>query len=391
LRVGFVLHSKSRLAHTETLITFLRGLARLPSPPIEPLVYLAKVDSSVSELAATLAEFRAPLATLANAAPHPVAWLRDSAIQDGLAAMVFVSNTTNLAFAAGYGVAPVLVWWTMKYHSLELPGIDAYLSNGTFFDDWRVIDGRRWRSCRAALPPLTDATTAAEGRRFRAEHGLNDNHVILACIGREEKLLDARYIDALGRILEACPQARYMWSGREIRAGEVMDLMRQRGILDRCRFVGWLPNTKLAAQAMDIYADSFPFASGHTAYEAMAAGKPVVVLKTHEALESSSANSLVPAYEGHIGTPAEQAAVRALLTDTDGASLLPYVDTVDQYVDLAIRLVRDPHHRAKVGDACRLYVERFTRDEVTFAQSTCRHLLEIVKEKADAGGGTIAF
>jgi hypothetical protein len=38
IRVGFVLHTSSRLAHTETLITFLRGLAQLPARPIEPRV-----------------------------------------------------------------------------------------------------------------------------------------------------------------------------------------------------------------------------------------------------------------------------------------------------------------------------------------------------------------
>jgi glycosyltransferase involved in cell wall biosynthesis len=341
------------------------------------------------ELSRVLADLGAPLSKPVNSSQHAVAWLRDVAAKDGLAALVFVSTTAYLAFAAGYGVAPVLVWWAMKYHGLKVPGIDAYLSAGNFFDDWRDIDGRRWRGCRAALPPLTDATTTADGRRFRAEHGLNDDHVVLACIGREEKLLNPDYIDALGTILEACPEARYIWSGRQARAAEVIGMMRRRGILDKCRFVGWLSNTKLAAQAMDIFADSFPFASGHTAFEAMAVGKPVVVLKTPEALETSSANSLVPVYDGVIGTPADRAAVRAIFTGHDGATLLPYVDTTAQYVDLATRLVRDPAHRFTVGAACRTYAERFARNEIAFAETTCRHLIAIVREKENTSSASL--
>jgi glycosyltransferase involved in cell wall biosynthesis len=237
---------------------------------------------------------------------------------------------------------------------------------------------------------LTGEAGAAERRAFRAQHGLSDEHVVLACIGREEKMLDPAYIDAIGRVLDACPDARFMWAGRSAESPDVSALLRQRGIRDKCRFVGWLSDTKVAAQAMDIYADSFPFASGHTAYEAMAAGKPVVVLKTPEAIESSTATAIVPLYDGAIGTVADQEFTRRLFTDADGASLWPYVDTADLYVELIIGLVRDPGRRARAGAACRACVERFARDEVKFAETTSRHLIEIVRERL-AGNDSLAL
>jgi glycosyltransferase involved in cell wall biosynthesis len=390
LRIAFVLQSMKRLAHAENLITFLRGLNGFRERAIEPRVYIPFVVDGSGPLKRALVELSTPLFTMPDLSRHPAIWLREMAARDGASAVVFVSVAAYLSFAAGLSIAPALVWWSMKYHGLEADGIDGYLTNGNFFDDWREIDGRRWRSCRAALPPLTGEAGAAERRAFRAQHGLSDEHVVLACIGREEKMLDPAYIDAIGRVLDACPDARFMWAGRSAESPDVSALLRQRGIRDKCRFVGWLSDTKVAAQAMDIYADSFPFASGHTAYEAMAAGKPVVVLKTPEAIESSTATAIVPLYDGAIGTVADQEFTRRLFTDADGASLWPYVDTADLYVELIIGLVRDPGRRARAGAACRACVERFARDEVKFAETTSRHLIEIVRERL-AGNDSLAL
>jgi hypothetical protein len=389
-RVGFVLHAAGIAAHTVNVITFLRGLSALGARPIDPIVYVVAAGETDGSLARVLAGLATPLRVMPDRSCHPAQWLRAAAIADNVAAVVFISVPSYLAFAAGYGVAPVLAFWAMKYHGFASPGVDAYLSVGNFVDDWREVDGRRWRSCRAALPPLTDSTTAADGRQFRADHGIGDDRVVLACVGREEKLLDPGYLDALTLILAQCPEAVFVWTGRATRAAEVSAELERRGIGERCRHAGWLANTRVAAQALDIFADSFPFASGHTAYEAMAAGKPLVVLKTAEALESSAISSLVPLHDGRAGTRADQAAVRTMFTAVDGTSLLPCVETVDAYVALAVRLVRDADRRRQVGAACRAFTERFARDERTFAATTCRHLLDVIDEKAPPGS-TVSF
>jgi hypothetical protein len=121
----------------------------------------------------------------------------------------------------------------------------------------------------------------------------------------------------------------------------------------------------------------------------MAAGKPVVVLKTPEALQSSTVSGLMPVLEGRSGSAEDQRAVRAIFTCADGSSLLPFVDTIAEFVALSIRLVGDTALRANMGAACKLYVERYARDEATYARTTCKHIVEIARDKAAASGGAM--
>lgn len=390
-RVAFFLHTAAVLAHTTNLFTFLRGLSHLTPRPIEPFIYVLESGLNIPE---PMAAYHGSLATVRwpeTRPRHPVVWIREVAERDGVAAVVFVSIPVFLSFAAGFGVAPALVWWAMKYHGLQSPGIDGYLTVGNFFDDELIIDGRQWRSSRMALPPLTGPDAEAQGASIRKKLDIKAGDVLLGCIGREEKLLDIRFMDALAEVLRQRPEARFMWTGRKLRVAQVRDLMAARGILDRCPFVGWLADTQAGAAAIDIFLDSFPFASGHTAYEAMAAGKPVLVLRTSEAIETSTATSLVPLFERAIGRQEDQDAVRAMFTDTDGSSLLPFPATIEDYVAMAVRLIKDVGFRSRVGSACRSYVERYARDEETCAQTTCRHLIEIVQDKVAAHGGTIIY
>jgi glycosyltransferase involved in cell wall biosynthesis len=391
VRVAFVVHSLALLAHTATLATFLRGLGALPDRPIEPFVYIVSEGSPEAAFNAAITERTAATRSLPAGSVHPALWLRETAARDGVAAVVFVSSVTYLGFAAGLGVAPLLIWWSMKYHRLEVDGVDDYLAAGNFFDETVVHGERTWRACRVALPPLRAESADADGRRLRRELGAADDDLVLACIGREEKMISPGYIAALARIMAACPGARFVWTGRSNRVREVAALLQVHGIAARCHFLGWLADTRVAAAAMDVFLDSFPFASGFTAFEAMAAGKPIVVLKTPESLESSTASVTVPVLEGRAGTAVDQAAVRGLFTGADGALLTPFADSIEDYIDLGIRLGRDAALRAQLGAACRAYVERFTRDEVAFARTTCKHLVEIVQAKAAAAGGVIRY
>ena len=391
LRVGFVLNTDARLAHAEVLVTFLRGLKTLTPTPIAPTVYVSEAGDGQSPLAHEVQALGAKYVQRPDDTGHPMAWLRDMAVRDGVSAMVFVSIKAYLAFAAGFRVAPVVVWWSMKYQVQWVPEIDSYLTVGDFFQEWRMVRGKMWRACRAAYPPLVDDNPTVTRSAFRARFGLTEHDVVLACIGREEKMLDPAYLDAVAAIMTACPETRFIWTGRPVRSAEVAAELEQRGIAGRCRHLGWLDDTKAAARALDIFVDSFPFASGFTALEAMAAGKPVVVLRTPEAMESSSATSLVAAYDGLTGRPDEQAEVRRLYTDSDGRSLLPYVATIPEYIALAVRMSRDAAYRDRVGAAGRAYAERFARDERTFAATTCRHLIDIVREKQMANGGVLRF
>ena len=391
MRIGFVLHTPVRLAHTDNLLTFLRGLSRSQDPGIEPYLYTIAEEapdaSFTDAFSGLVSAHRWPDTQLA----HPAIWLRSQVRADGVVALVFITAPEYLAVSAGYRSAPVLMFWAMKYHQIQIEGVDGYLTVGNFFDRFRTIDGRTWRSSRMALPPLVDPACGPEAAALRAKVGVGPDEILFGCIGREVKIINPEYIDAVATVMEQVPRSKFMWTGRSARISEVKALMAQRGILERCTFIGWLSNTKAGAAAMDICLDSFPFASGHTGFEIMAAGKPIVVLKTPESLESSTASSLVPAIDGKIGSPSDAAEIRAIFRSTTGESILPYVDTVAEYVALGVRLGLDPAYHAQVGAACRNYVERFGRNESVCATTTVDHIREVFDEAVSTRGGFIDY
>ena len=378
--VGFYLPSQGILAHTQNLITFLSGLAQLPTPPIRPIVYVNSPPSpplsgALEPLGAKVVYLRP---TGKESMLDSLIGLRRSAQADGVACMVFVSNVTGMPFTTAMGVAPAHIWWSMKYRGLTLPDLSGYMEMAHLFEQRRIIDGTVWLGCHAALPALFDPMFTETARELRRQRGVGQGTVILGCIGREEKLLNRDYVRALGKIMRACPNTVYVWTGQS-QPPEFLDWLREEEIAPRCEFVAWV-KTKIFAQVLDVFLDSFPFASGHTAFETMAAGHPIVVLLTPEARETSTASAVMPAYEGKAGTSADQAGVQSIFTDESGGSLLPFVTDVSSYVDLSIRLIRDQVFRAAVGGACKAFVDNYMRDEVRLATTTCNNILEIIRQ-----------
>lgn len=380
--IAFLLHNDSILAHTENLITFFRGLSKLDPQPIQPLVYLLDRQDKTATLNSTLKSLNIAVRDIASGGRHPMLATRTMALQDGVQSLVFVSLPLYLCFAAGYGIAPVLIWWSMKYHRLDVPGVDGYLTAGGFFEDSRRIGDRIWRSCRSALPQLIRPQMRAQADALRSQLGASSGTVILGCIGREVKMLGEGYLETVAELLKANPQCRLVWTGKMPRAAEITRRLRDLGVEPSTAYLGWLADTNVATQAIDVYVDSFPFASGHTAFEAMANGAPVVVLKTPEALETSVISGLVPVLEGRVGTAAEQADIRAIFTDENQESLATFADTKDQYVSIAHRLIRDAAYRRRAGAACRTFVERYAMNERRFAESTCHHIIDVMREAA---------
>jgi len=379
-RIGFFLPSAALLAHTQNLVTFLRGLGCLTPKVIEPVVYvlgprMPPLDNVLRPLDIKVvylweAQELLPIDSYVS--------LRTEAVTDGIAAMVFVSNVTGMSFLTAMGVAPVHIWWSMKYRGLKLPNLDGYMDMSQLFEQKRTLDGVTWFGCHAALPPLTNPKAAPVAAQMRVDSRLMDGTIVLGCIGREEKLLNRAYAAALAEIMRRCPNTEYIWSGRA-QPPEFVAWLKEEGIDDRCTFIGWV-DTKLYAQVLDIFVDSFPFASGHTAYEAMAVGKPIVVLLTPEAMETSTASAVMPAFEGRAGTPADQNRVREIFTAADGSTLLPFVSDVESYIDQTQRLVNDADFRAAVGNAGKVFVEEYMRDEARLAKSTCQNILDIINQ-----------
>jgi glycosyltransferase involved in cell wall biosynthesis len=307
--------------------------------------------------------------------------MRDLLRETSVTAVVFVSTTLGMSLGFAIGLAPVQIWWSMKYHSLEFPEIDGYMANGSF-ESTRLIGKRSWRSVHGAYGPLYDPGLAERASTIRAELGVAAGQIVLGCIGREEKVSSPRYIAALGAILRRLPNAIYIWTGRT-KSADICDMFDANGIEERCLFVGWI-DSRVYAQALDVFVDSFPFASGLTAFEAMAASVPVVAMVTSEALETGWPAHIWPLVCRRAGTQEDQDIALRILDDGNGGSLLPCVATEADFVERTVRLASDPEYRHRTGAAVKALVERFMRDELRMGQSGCFHILQIIEEKRNA-------
>lgn len=367
-RVGFFMPTASLLAHSVNLRTFLEGIELLRDvrdksdplglrAPIEPFVYtFGDPDPAFVEA------YEAWPVRYCRGTTILGSWqnLRHRAISDDLDAMVFVSVAQGMAFATGMGVAPKHIWWAHKWHGLELPDLDGYIDACHPFHEGDIeIGGQLWRSTYTALPELMDASKTPAAQALRANM---DVGIVFGWMGRSEKLT-AEYIGAVIEILRAMPDSIYVYTGRQ-EPEWVAGAFARAGLIDRTAFLGWI-DTQLWAQVIDIYLDTFPFQSGHCAYQAMAAGKPVVWLHDAKTAEEQSASALIEA------------------TWEKGASeifpLRPYVSTAEDYVSVACQYAAAPTDtRLEAGVMWRQWLQRFMMDKHRMAASVSAAILDVI-------------
>ncbi len=387
VRVAFFLWGDFTTAHAAALFLLLRAMNKLDSCPLQLFVLvvdrpggnLQYLLDAVANLNVTVRWPDMPKTTVAD----DILWMRRQAAADDIDSVIFVSVTMMVCFMAGLGLAPVHTWWTLKYHDLYVPQIQGYLALG-LFGRLKLDLGPNWTIADVCTPELTDLSLAPEARHLAHEYSEGGKYVLLGCMGRSEKLVDPRYGRSLARILRACPDAKFLYTGRTQRP-EFTRILAEEGITDRCHFIGWI-NTKLYAQVLDVQVDSFPFASGITTMEMMAVGRPAVTLLTPESMETSAATYFVPVYRGEIGGAEDQAFVQNLFRDDEGPGLFPFAETIEMYENLAIRLTKSADLRARVGAACRAFIERYMRNEARHAHSMGQEIMKIIHGPQHPGG-----
>jgi len=380
-KIAFLLHSHSYLAHARNYLTFLEGLKELESPPLEPITYINGNETEHGEerLPLAISERGSAIRWIdlsAGDVPDYLSAIKAQADQDNIAMLVFVSTPTFLITSARARIAPRITWWAMKYHEIQSNSIDGYLTYGSFGPE-RVIEGRKWRSTFPALTDLYDPNVAEQANEIRQGYLSKGYRCLLACIGRAEKINHRPYLETVKRLLVDHPDALFLWTGRSI-PPEVKATIDELGISNQCEFIGWV-NTRLYAQVIDIYVDSFPFASGYTAYEAMAAGKPVVVLETPESLETSTATTLLPALKRESGSREDQDRLIEIFSEKyEDLAFTPFVSNIETYEKKALRLMEDTQYREQSGESGRAFVNEFLSDRLRMTQNICTHFLEII-------------
>lgn len=384
LRIAFVLQSGGFLAHTRILVNYLEILQARGPGEIEPLVlHRGVLDPALRD---TLVSLGVSVACLDEQAPDgqgefygSLLALRRHVHAECIDAVVWVSTPTQMAFAFAMRVAPVQIWWSMKYHTLAFEGIDGYLSSQPGSGDTREMGGRRWRVVPIAGDGWHRPELAPQAARIRDSYVQS---LLLGCFGREAKLASAPFLDSVIEILRARPEAGFLWTGRE-RSSFIESRFAAAGVVERCHYIGWV-DTRLYAQVIDLFLDSFPFPCGTTLCEAMAAGRAAVGFRSPEAAERGLYGMAGLAIEGLAGSPQEQVRAREIF-GTGDASLLYCAKDEAQYVDYALRLAGDPALRAAAGEANRRFIDEFMSDRARMEEQATRHLVEMVRQ-AGAGG-----
>lgn len=383
VRTAFFIHTASTLAHVQFVIGTLKGLAKSGDHSISPSVYCFSGNNE-----GMLREFSSigvPVILLDDEYPDTagkdfarLARLADRLAEDRIDVLVWVSVVLMMPLAFGMRMAPVQIWWSMKYHSIDCPGIDHYMTR-IGLSTKRHFAGRLWdnvparfddwpteQACRDAASPVRE--------QFPGK-------VILGSLGREEKLKDPAFLASISRILHENPDSVFLYTGRTDHPA-IREAFLANGVKDRTRHVGWV-DTRVYANALDIFLDSFPFPCGITACQAMSTGAPIIMRDTPEARETGVAGYIVPIVEGNEGSRDEQSAVRRIFGGA-GTPHLYCANSDDEYVSMASRLIHDPAARKEAGAACRAFIEEFMTGTEKMGEIFRDHILNAVNTARSA-------
>lgn len=376
-RIAFLLHNGHRLAHVEVLLYFLSGLAQCRDRPIDPVIYLF-TDAGYLELAASCQKLgvETMVSDLPATAPLTARFerCRRQLAEAGASAAVFVSVPLHLEYLSAFKLAPVSIWWSMKFPLSNFPLLDGRVFYRLLFPGQVRIDGRIWHGGPLGLetPPAPNPDDVA---RIRAKYA---GGPILGTVAREEKIREPAYLDAVVRIMQAHPAASYLWTGRQALA-EITDYFAAHGIADRCHFVGWV-DPAIYCRVFDVFLETFPL-TGLMSGWAMEAGKAVATagplgwLGTYfSALDDGS----VPC------DPDDRAQLDAVFADVVDRLPCIWARDADELVALVTVLLGDDALRRDYRACCQRFMQRFLADSAGSALIQARFFAKIVKDTADA-------
>ncbi|WP_353571919.1 hypothetical protein [Candidatus Albibeggiatoa sp. nov. BB20] len=371
-KIGFFIHNATLLAHIQVLVNMLEGLMEMDKPLFQPHVFIFRGKNV--ELEQRLQRKSIPITYLnqqSSSFYQRLVLLRQQTQQHNIHAMVWVSVAAIMPFAFSMQVAPVQIWWAMKYHDMALPEIDGYVTNSSV-ERFKQIGSRLWRAGGGAFSAdeLYQADFATEAEQIRASYSAFD--IILGSFGREEKLDSPAFITAVIQILQKYPKAAFLWTGRH-----QLPSIQQRfaAVAQQCFFMGWI-DTRLYAQVIDVFLDSFPFPCGVTLIHSMAAAKPFVCHASYEA-EGTGTQDLMHKLLTGKGLAEAQALAQATLQQ---GKFYFRATTIEEYMQLASTLIEDKTLREAAGLAQQAFSLAFFQNKQLSAQRFGQHFIDIINE-----------
>jgi len=380
-KVGFFIHVASTLAHIQLMCSALDGASTILPRHFSPVVYIFVGYNE--ELASNLDQIGVEVVWLRQEVPHltrvldKFIWLRERMRQDQITACVWGSPSACISFAFSMRLAPVQIWWSMKFHPNCFNNVDGYITQGSFSGNKVRHFGREWH----VIPPsfleehLYDSSLSQQAMDLRSQFDKFD--IVLGTLAREERIASPDFLNTIVKILENNPNVVWLYTGREDHP-MVQRYLDAANIGEQSRFIGWV-DTKLYAQVIDIFIDTWPFCSGLTAVQAMAAGKPYVFYNGDTV------------YEGVRGLMIELV-VNVLRTDNPTATKLKQIfeisgndrlllnaESSDEYIKMVNRLISDSIFRKNCGDAHESYIDTFVTNVALFGRCLGEQILDIIE------------
>lgn len=381
-RVAFVYDMvMNRSSPIMVLYHFFKGCLQVNGRVINPVIYaFTTIAADVKKDFDTLGFEVFDMATESRAAVYDDAftdrflYMAQHIRKNRIDAVVYVTTDSFLNLAAAFRILPVQMFWSMGFTYQQAPNIAAYIYNGTF-ERSATKNGQTWRIGRAGLD-WSSPELKGPGRAFRHENSTSE--VVLAHLGRTQKIDNEAFLNMLNEVLVSRPQAGFLYTGH-VAIQRIDEYLSLKGVSERCKFVGSVDG-KMFVHAIDILLDPWPFGGGHSVCEAMAAGVAVVFYRYDYMKEPGALRSILLAYEGHAGTKEEQEDVRRIFTGTDGRNLLLVANDPHQYADMVRQLIDDPVFRKQVGEAGRVFTEKYLADVNQMALSYSAHIIEAIDE-----------
>ena len=386
-RVAFIIKNAVDLAPFNVVLDVISAVRANPESRLDcAVVGLIADDRKVIDRCAALGIEMIRAADICRQAPTARNLLlatRDHLAAQEFSTVVWVTSVPTAAFALALGLAPVQIFFTMKYHTFVSPPLDGYLTGGPTGQRFKEMGGQMWRVAQTAYSGLFDGGRSAAAADIRSRYGAEK--IILGCLGREEKINSVPFLDAVVALLKRWPEAMFLWTGREFDHA-IQSHFETAGVARQCQFIGWV-DTLLFAQVFDVFLDTFPFPCGVTALQAMAAGKPLVFFDSPEARETGVPLFVQPILDGAAGTETQRRRVQEMMRPAGEKQLFKFAADANEYVGMANELIASQGIRARVGAALKSFVEEFVTDAVACGQSYERHIIEVIEAKAGGVAG----
>ncbi len=381
IKIAFFIHASSRLAHLELLLNMLKGIQSLIEKPFEPRVIIFsgdnnKLSSELDETGISYYSVDKAYPELKDAYFNKIMKVRDYCQNEKITAIVWVSVETLMALSFGIRVAPVQIWWAMKYHGANIQSMDGAVTGGSL-SRFKNINGKQWRTARIGHTNWVTPEYAKEAKMTRDK--FKPYSILLGSFGREEKLNNQDYLMAVVKILKNNPDCAFLWTGRT-ELPEIKKTFEDAAVQAQCFYIGWV-NTRFYAHAIDIFLDSFPFPCGFTALEAMALGKAIVFFASKESSTTGVRGAITPLLERREGTLSQQNTMRDVFHYGSDNTLYLCAESADEYVAMADSLIKNVEYRDSSGLASAKAVELFFSDKTEMAKSYAEHFLEIIETK----------